>query len=419
MKFVKIQSKFALLESRQLRYLFIARTISILGDMLTPVALAFAVLSFSNSASSLGIVLAARALPSILLMLFGGVVGDRYPRRTIMIISNMVGFMSQGLIGALLIMGEATVWNVALLSAIRGATGSFFNPASTGAIAQVAPPGKKQEAFALFAIAANIAEIAGPVLAGITLVFIEPGWLIIADAFTFVISAILIVACGSLGNPIKIIKRSVITEISEGFQYVVKQRWLSIIIISSCIFQFFLLSSLNVLGPIVANQHLGGAPAWAMIATALGLGSIAGSFLVMFYKPKRPLLTGFWVLLIGSGPTLLLLAIPAPTEIIIVSEFISGFAISFFSTLEATTIAKLVPNNLLSRVDSINRFGSMSLKPLGMAIIGPVSMLISVQNTLIIAGVITLLAVAWPLTLTSIRELGLEDEGEENKQVSI
>ncbi|MCK6258988.1 MFS transporter [Fictibacillus sp. KIGAM418] len=414
-----ISSKLLLLESRPLRHLFFARSISILGDMLTPIALAFAVLSFSGSASGLGIVLAARALPSLVLMLLGGVIGDRYPRRAIMIISNILGFLSQGLIGLLLITDHASVWNIALLTALRGVTSSFFNPASTGAIAQVAPDGKKQEAFALFAIAGNIAEIAGPVLAGIVLVYLNPGWILVADAFTFLLSAMIIMTSGPLGNPkkTKSTNGSVFQELREGLAYVTKQTWLTVLIVSASVFQFLLLSSLGVLGPLVAEKHLGGAPDWALISTALGIGSIAGSIMVMYFKPKRPLFVGFLLLIIGSGPTLLLLALPASTPIIAISEFISGFSISFFSTLEATAISRLVPNHLMSRVDSINRFGSMALKPLGMAIIGPVSGLIGVEKTLILAASITILAVSWPLTISSIRNLNFSPHKENDKQL--
>ncbi|PIC04424.1 MFS transporter [Anoxybacillus flavithermus] len=414
MSIMSIQSKLTLLHSRQLCFLFFARSISILGDMLTPVALAFAVLSLFGSASALGVVLAARSLPSLVLMLIGGVVGDRYPRRTVMILSNIVGFCSQGIIGLLLIIGEASLWSVALLTAIRGATSSFFNPASTGAIAQVAPKGKQQEAFALFAIAGNAAEVAGPALAGILLIFINPGWLLIIDAFTFLASAVIIATSGPLGHPKNVGKRPVATEIREGLHYVRRQKWLTVIILSSSIFQFFLLPSLNVLGPLVADRHLGGAPDWALIVTALGTGSIVGSLLAMFFKPKRPLFVGYALLLLGAGPTLFLLAIPAPTPFIVISEFVSGTVISFFSTLEYTTIARLVPNQLLSRVDSINRFGSMALRPLGMAVVGPVSSVVGVSMTLVIAAIVTLLAVTWPLIIPSIRQLQLD----KNKSIS-
>lgn len=414
MSILNVQSTLLLLRLRSLRHLLLARSISTLGDMLTPIALAFAVLEFSNSASALGIVLAARALPSLVLMLLGGVIGDRFPRRTVMIISNIAGFIIQGLIGYLLISESATVWSIALLTACRGATSSFFNPASTGALAQIAPEGKKQESFSLFAIAGNIAEIAGPALAGIILIMISPGWVLIADAFTFLISAILIATSGSLGKPNYVPKPSIFIEMREGLSYVLKKQWLLVLIVSASMFQFFLLSSLQVLGPLVAKIHFNGAPDWALITVSLGIGGIFGSILAMFYKPKKPLFVGYIFMLFGSGPTLFLLAFPAPIEFLILSEFVSGLAISFFTTLESSIIAKYVPNHLLSRVDSINRLGSMSLKPLGMAIIGPISVIIGVEKTLVFCGCVSILTVVWPITVASVRELKADSISKQN-----
>lgn len=417
MKSLNLKSKLNLLDARPLRHLFFARSLSTLGDMLIPVALAFAVLDFADSASALGIILAARAIPSVLLMLLGGVAGDRYSRRKIMVISNMIGFLAQASIGYLLITNEASVWSIAVLTAIRGLTSSFFNPASTGAIAQAAPNPRKQEAFALFAIAGNIAEVGGPILAGIALTIINPGWLLLVDALTFLISAVLIATSGPLGESEyrKSKTQKVSKEISEGLIYVLKNKWLTVLIVSASLFQFFLLSSLNVLGPLVASEQMGGAPDWALIVAALGAGSIVGSIIAMFYKPNRPLLVGYSLLLLGAGPTLFLLAIPAPLPLIVISEFISGMTISFFATLESTSIARIVPTHLLSRVDSVNRLGSMALRPIGLAIIAPIAVVIGVSTTLVISATITLLAVIVPLTISSVRNLRLDEETEDSK----
>lgn len=298
-----------------------------------------------------------------------------------------------------------------MLAAVRGVASSFFNPASTGAIAQVASQDRKQEVFALFSLAGNIAEVAGPSLAGVALFIVDPGWILVFDAGTFLVSAILIAASGPLGTPAGTGGRPTLIQLREGWRYVTKQTWLAVLIASASLFQLFLLPSLNVLGPLVAVRHLGGAPSWAFIVTALGVGSIAGSLLAMVFKPRRPLLVGYGLLLFGAGPTLLLLAIPAPTPIIALSEFVSGMVISFFTALEYAVISRYVPASLLSRVDSINRFGSMALRPIGMAVVGPVAETIGVQLTLVVVALLNLLAVAWPLTIQAVRQLRSDDYG--------
>ncbi|HEY3608101.1 MAG TPA: MFS transporter [Pseudonocardiaceae bacterium] len=394
----------ALLRIPALRRLFAARTISVFGDMIVPVALTFAVLDSGGGATGLGIVLAARVAPEVLLLLLGGVVGDRYPRRAVLIFSNSVACVAQLLTGLLFVSGSAAIWRIAALAALVGATSAFFNPASTAAIAYVAPGNQRQATYALFAITGNTAEVVGPGLAGLLLLMLNPGWILVLDAASFFVSAILIGRAGALGKQaVTITGRSLGTEIISGLRYVKETRWLSALIASACAFQFFLLATLSVLGPLVARSELGGPSAWAAISAALGAGGIVGSALAMRVRPKRPLLTGYSLLLLGSGPTLLLLALPATTLIIAATEFVAGIVIAYFEALESTAIATRVPSNMLSRVDSVDRFGSMALRPIGMACIGPIAAVVGIHSALITAGVLTLVCVATPLFLRDVR----------------
>ena len=390
-----------------LRRLFLARTVSVFGDMITPIALTFAVLDSGGGATGLGIVLAARVAPEVMFLLLGGVVGDRYPRRAVLILSNSVACVAQLLTGLLFVSGSATIWSIAALAALVGATSAFFNPASTAAIAFVAPDNERQATYALFAITGNAAEVVGPGLAGLLLLVLNPGWILVLDAASFFVSAILIGRAGPLGTQAvaAVTGKSLGTEIMSGLRYVRRTRWLGTLVASACAFQLFLLATLSVLGPLVARDQLGGPSAWAAISAALGAGGIAGSALAMYVRPKRPLLAGYSLLLLGSGPTLLLLALPATTSILAATEFIAGIVIANFEALESTAIATRVPSGMLSRVDSVDRFGSMALRPIGMACIGPIAAVVGIRPALIAAGVLTLVCVATPLLLRDVRTL--------------
>jgi hypothetical protein len=395
-----------LLHIPALRRLFLARTVSVFGDMITPIALTFAILDSGGSATGLGIVLAARVAPEVLLLLLGGVVGDRYPRRAVLILSNSVACVAQLLTGVLFVSGSATIWSIAALAALVGATSAFFNPASTAAIAHVAPDNERQATYALFAITGNAAEVVGPGLTGLLLLVLNPGWILVLDAASFLVSAILIGRAGALGvQAVATAGRSLGTEIMSGLRYVRQTRWLSALIASACAFQLFLLATLSVLGPLVARNQLGGSSAWAAISAALGAGGIVGSALAMHVRPKRPLRAGYSLLLLGSGPTLLLLALPATTPILAATEFVAGIVIANFEALESTAIATRVPSKMLSRVDSIDRFGSLALRPIGMACIGPIAAVVGIHSALIAAGVVTLVCVATPLFLRDVRAL--------------
>ncbi|WP_328972486.1 hypothetical protein [Streptomyces sp. NBC_00239] len=155
----------------------------------------------------------------------------------------------------------------------------------------------------------------------------------------------------------------------------------------------------------MALDHLGGASAWALVVAALGAGGLCGTALSLKLRMRRPLFTGYVAMLAGAGPTLLLFAVPAPLYVLAVSEFVSGMAIAVFTAVESAAIAKEVPRELLSRVDAVNRFGSMALRPLGTALIGPVAAACGVPLTLVCAAALSLLAMTVPLLVKDVRNM--------------
>ena len=127
------------LRLRNFRLLFVGHGVSVFGDRMVTVALAFAVLEVGGSASAVGLVLAASWLPSVASVLVGGVVADRISRRTVMVAADAVRVGSQGAMAALLISGSAEVWMLAALAGVTGAATGFFNPAATGLLPDVVP----------------------------------------------------------------------------------------------------------------------------------------------------------------------------------------------------------------------------------------------------------------------------------------
>ncbi len=117
---------------RPFRLLFASRSASVLGDNVAPIALAFAVLGIGGSATDLGFVLAARAVPLVLFVLAGGVWADRLPRHLVMIATDGFRAVTQGVMAALLLTGNAELWQLVVLSSLHGLASAFYRPASTG-----------------------------------------------------------------------------------------------------------------------------------------------------------------------------------------------------------------------------------------------------------------------------------------------
>src|SRR2546426_6894548 len=122
------------LRERNFRLLAGARTISFFGTNLAPIAVAFAVLDVTRSATDVGLAFAAWTLAQISTLLIGGVVADRLPRRLVMVGSDTANLCVRWTMGALLVSGHARVWELIALQAVGGAATAFYSPASSGLV---------------------------------------------------------------------------------------------------------------------------------------------------------------------------------------------------------------------------------------------------------------------------------------------
>ena len=126
------RSRLGPLEERPFRLLWIGRTTSSVGDAISGIALAFAVLEVANSAAALGLVFAVFTVSRVAFILAGGVWSDRLSRRRVMIVCDLIRGSAQGIVGFLLLTGAAELWHIAVGAALVGGASAFFGPASTG-----------------------------------------------------------------------------------------------------------------------------------------------------------------------------------------------------------------------------------------------------------------------------------------------
>ena len=164
-----------LLRSRDFRNVFLAQSVSVFGDGITPVALTFAVLGLTGSGTDLGIVLACQSIPLVLLALVGGVWADRLPRARLMVASDLVRAGVQLAGAALLLSGAAQIWQLAVLAALHGAAEAFFRPAAGAILPQIVPAARLQQANALMGMSDNFGWMVGPAVAGVLVAVIGAG----------------------------------------------------------------------------------------------------------------------------------------------------------------------------------------------------------------------------------------------------
>ncbi len=385
-----------------------AQTVSTLGSNIAPIAVAFAVLDIRGSATDLGLVLAARTLPMAVFVVLGGAWADRLPRKSVMVVSDLVAMGSQGVFALLLLGGAPAIWALMLLQAINGTASAFFRPAASGLIQEAVPVADRQSANALMSAAQNMSSIAGPAIAAVLIAVAGNAWALGIDALTFGTSALFLARVVVAARDIPV-RTGIWREIAEGFRAVIERRWLALQIASFAEFQLFILAAFSVLGPVVSQEHYNGATTWAIVASLTGVGALLGDAISLRYRPRHPLVASNLICLLVV-PLLFALATTAPVPVLIAGGVLFGVGMSLSDTLWFTVLQNNVPHHLMARVSAFDWMGSMVLRPVGLAVIAPIAVVTGSAPVLVIAGVVTLATFGGVLLSRSVRQLRAPEE---------
>lgn len=391
------------IEEREFRLLWIGQTASAFGDRLVPVALAFAVIGLTGSASDLGLVFAAGLVPRVGLILIGGVWADRLPRQRVMLAADLVRGLAQAAVAIALLTGGARIWQLIVLSAVYGAANAFFDPAATGLVPETVSAGRLQQANALMGLSRASVGVIGPAVAGALVATVGPGWVFAVDSATFAVSAWSL-ALLRLGRLVAAAEREgLISELRGGWRELKARTWIWASVLYFSVWNLAI-APLFVLGPLVAERSLGGASDWGLISASGAAGSIVGGALALRFKPRRPLVAAY--LAIGTcalEPALL--ARPFPTVAIAASAALAFGALSFANAIWFTALQERVPREALSRVSAYDWMGSLIFQPLGFALAGPISVGLGIGPTLLLASAVLASSSVVVLVVPSVRNL--------------
>jgi MFS family permease len=394
------------LHERDFRLLFTGQVVSQLGDSITPVALAFAILDLTGRAADLGYVFAARSVPLVGFLLIGGVFADRLPRRAVMIAADVTRLGTQAGTAVLLISGHAQIWQVAALQAVHGMASAFFNPAATGLMPQVVSPERLQDANGLRGLSMSASGIAGPAISAALVAGVGAGWALGLDSLTFLVSAVCLAKL-RLPAHVKLPPQSFLRDLLDGWTEFSSRTWVWVIVVCAAIGNGFS-GTFFVLGAAISKADLGGAGAWALILAAFSVGGLVGGVTVLRIKPHRPLVAACIAVVPWAIPPAML-ALRAPVFAIAAVAFISGAGLMIFNSLWETTLQRHIPDASLSRVSAYDWFGSLMMQPLGFALVGPAVVLFGQTRWLWIAFAGQLLSCLVMFVPASIRRLTADD----------
>jgi MFS family permease len=391
------------LAERDFRLLFLGRTVSLFGTAFAPIALAFAVLDLGGSATDLGLVVAASTLPQVVFILVGGIWADRLPRHHVMVVSDSIAGAAQAAIAVLVLTGAAEIWQLVALQLVRGTATAFFFPAAQGIVPQTVSARLLQEANALLRLSRNGTQILGAAAGGILVATIGSGWSLAFDAATYFAGATLLLAL-RIPRDLTLPERNFFRELREGWDAFRSRSWLWAIVVQFAFVNAATVGVWSVLGPVVAEDDLGGAAAWGFILAAQAAGFVFGSVVMLRYRPNRLLLVATLAIFPTALP-ILLLAAPAPAVGIALAAFVSGVGVEVFGVLWDVTMQQEVSAEQLSRVYSYDALGSFVVIPLGAAIAGPLAERIGMAEALAGSALLILVATALVLLINEVRNL--------------
>jgi MFS family permease len=384
------------------RWLIGAQWTSLIGDYMVLAALPFAVFAIGGSTAQVGIAFGADAAALLLLVLLGGVLGDRLSRRSVMIAADLTRFGAEGIFAVLLISGHAEFWQLLAVQLIHGAGSAFFLPALSGLVPETVCEERLQEANALRGICASSAAMIGPAIAGIFVAAIGPSFVFALDAGSFGLSATFLAMMRI--NAQKASEGSVIADLAEGWNEFRRRTWLWAVVAEFALLNALVFAPFYVFGASVAESSLGGPGAWATILTASGVGQLVGGVVGLSWKPKQPLFAATMVIA-SWAPPVLLLATLAPVGVIAAFAALAGASLALFAALWQTTLQSHVPSEQLSRLSAYDWLGSLALLPVGYVLAGFTEAAVGLRGGLLSAGVVVLIATMAVASVPSVREL--------------
>ena len=381
-------------------------SVSLFGDGVYVVTLAWQVYDLSGSPTALSIVGVAWTLPLAFFVLMGGVVTDRVERRRVMIAADLVRALAVGVVAILSLADAVELWHLVVMAAVFGTGDAFFSPAFSSIVPQIVPRELLLQANALDQFVRPLGfMLLGPALGGWIVAAFGPGEAFLLDAATFLVSALAL----ALLRPRSLAPRegpsTVIQDLREGFTFVRTRPWLWATLVAAAVFLLAYWGPIEVLVPYRVRNDLGAsANDYGLVLAFGGLGALAAAAILgRRGLPGREVTFMYFGWALGSL-ALVGLGIGNAVWQLMGFMFFESALFTAGIVVWGTLVQTHVPGALLGRVTSLDWFVSTSLVPVSFALTGPVSNLIGVQTTLVLAGVLACSVTLLFLYVPGVRE---------------
>ncbi|MDI6800484.1 MAG: MFS transporter [Thermodesulfovibrionales bacterium] len=366
---MKRGQRFSALYVRDFRLFWFGQIVSLSGTWMHSVAQSWLVYSLTKSPLYLGIIASLSSLPILLFTLFGGIVADKYSKRNILIVTQVLSVAPALIVAVLADKNIITVWHVGITAAFMGTVNAFDVPARQAFLGEVVQKGDITNAIALNSAAFNGARIIGPVIAGFIIANIGMPACFYINAASF-IPVIFALSKIQARGTVKVHQDSLVKGAADGLRFITKERQVLHIMLLISVFSLFGIPYITLL-PVLAAEVLDvGAKGLSLLVASAGAGSFVAAMIIAFkgeIRQKEIFITASAIVF-----SLAIFGIPFSKDynISMVLIFFAGLGIVSFLATSNSFIQHSVPDSLRGRVMSVYTLVFLGFAPVGNSIIG-------------------------------------------------
>src|SRR5438445_10016786 len=378
------------------RRYFAGQAISQVGDFVFFVALPWQVLVLTGSAADLGGVASTYFAAQLILLLAGGVLTDRVPRRTLVVLSDVLQGVLVGAVAVFAGTSTITIGHLYVFGALFGAAQAFAMPALSAFLPETVPKADLQAANSLYQGTRTLALIGGPALGALLIAVGGTTTAFAFDAVSFAVSATLLWSARVPPTPrTREGKPTVFVQVREGWRYVARVPWLWITILLFAIVNAAEAGPRGVVLPAFVALDLGGGPtAIGLVLSTMAAGSLLGFFLPNFLPSIRHRGLVAYIATAVFGVSIALMAFSPNLTGILALGFFHGVAVAVFSLMWQTAMMEQVREDIRGRVFSLDELGSFVLLPFSFFACGVLAVLYGPRVVLLGGGLIVMLCAA-------------------------
>ena len=390
---------FSALRQRNYRLFWFGQMISVTGSWMQAIGQAWLVLQLTQSAWQLGLVGALQALPILLFSIFGGVVADRWPKRRVVLVTQVGAAVQAALLWVLVATNAIQIWQLYILALLLGLTNSLGRPASRAFLVELVGREALPGAAALNSSLSSLARIVGPGLGGVIIAASGVSMLFLLNALSFlpVIAGLAMIRVSELyAQPLS---RSVAGEpqrqsawqsVREGIAYVwTTPAILLVILVVGLVLLFG--SNFNVVLPLFATDVLHvGATGFGFLSAAAGIGALL-SALWLAWGNLRPSIRRLLLIMLLFGLLEVAFAVSRVYLLSLVLITGVGFLEEAFAVQAMTALQTIAPDRLSGRVMSVQVLFFDGSLPLGYMLMGGLASLFGAPIALLLGALLSLL----------------------------